>query len=371
MHKILVIGATGSVGKFISKEVVRQFGSSSLIIGDYKTERGKLFAQTLGEEVSTCNIDANKTENIKRALHETGVNAVIIALQQSEPLIQKICIDNKIPSIDISVKPEFTSKVQTLHETAVKQQTASLVMAGLFPGLSAVITADQVLKLSTVETVDIALLQSSNSTAGKTGIADMLSALGKPVVYSYMKKPLFKVPGFHISKEIPYPQPFGTRESRLITYPEAEVIQKMMNVKVVRYWTAFENENFNVLISILRSFGILGLFNNAKTGSKLAGIIAQVKSRKTPTSENIALYVKTTGFDNNSQKSEFEFSLTAPSDYKATAMSAVAMTKLLIHGREHIRGVHFPFEVFTLADLISSIDSPELKFFDNADNNKR
>ncbi|MGB5547797.1 MAG: hypothetical protein WBM74_14585, partial [Polyangiales bacterium] len=59
-QRILVLGATGKLGRFVAEAVIRLLGSDSLTIGDYKPERGKAFANELGAEVSYHDVDVTE-----------------------------------------------------------------------------------------------------------------------------------------------------------------------------------------------------------------------------------------------------------------------------------------------------------------------
>ncbi|MCP4197813.1 MAG: hypothetical protein GY762_11750 [Proteobacteria bacterium] len=45
---ILVLGASGGLGQHICREVIRQYGPTALVVGDYKPDRGQQTARRLG-----------------------------------------------------------------------------------------------------------------------------------------------------------------------------------------------------------------------------------------------------------------------------------------------------------------------------------
>ena len=129
---ILVLGASGGLGQHICREVIRQFGPGALAVGDYKPARGQQTAQRLGEGVSFVHVDAHDPHSLCAALQD-DVSAVVVAVQQREPLAQIACIEAGISCLDVTVQPDFIAQVRQLDAPAV-----SIVMAGLFPGLSGV-----------------------------------------------------------------------------------------------------------------------------------------------------------------------------------------------------------------------------------------
>ena len=93
-RRLLVLGATGGVGRFVSEEVIRLFGPASLVVGDYKPDRGQEYARASGEEVSFECVDVTRRASIEKAVD--GVNAVIVAVQQADPLAQSVCLANGV-----------------------------------------------------------------------------------------------------------------------------------------------------------------------------------------------------------------------------------------------------------------------------------
>lgn len=224
--KVLVIGATGSVGRLICREVIRLIGADTLIVGDYKHERGASFAVQLGAEVSVRTTDIRDRDGIRKAL--CGVSAVIVAVQQDEPLIQQECLHQQIPCLDIAVHLAHFEKVNTLDTELHAQSTLSICMAGLFPGISGMMAKHLISTFSEVSTIDVALLQSTQGTSGETGIADMMGALAQPVLYRRPNS-TEEVSGFRFSGDSPHPISHAFRDEEnaigelsrsLVTYRE-------------------------------------------------------------------------------------------------------------------------------------------------------
>ena len=278
--KILVVGATGGVGRFVSDHVIRLFGSASLVVGDYKLERGEAFAHELGAEVSFQRVDGTQTASIEGAVE--GVEAVIVAVQ----------------------------------------------------------------------------LQSSQGSAGTTGIGDMLGVFAQPVRFRSHGEQHVR-PGFTVKREMMFPPPFGNRTQRLINYVEVPVVAEKCDVHDVNYWSGFDEASFEILLAFLNKVGFLRLFNLTKTRKGLARMIALTKRGKRPESETIAVTVEVAGHTDGSPRTRC-LSLVGPSDYGTTAMSVVAMAKLLLESRVEAVGMRVPMEVFPLDSLVEAMDCDEV-----------
>ncbi len=357
-RSILVLGATGGVGRFVCEEVIRLFGPTSLVVGDYRPDRGQQYARALGGEVSSECVDIADRASLEKAM-TGGPDAVIVAVQQTEPLVQSVCLTRGIPCLDVTVSADFLEKARRLDSLPEAGHAASIIMAGLIPGLSGMMAKHLVESLEEVSTIDVGLLQSADGSAGVTGIADMLGVFAQPVRFR-VNGAEHSRPGFSVKREMMFPEPFGNRAQRLINWIEAALVAEQCNVHDVNYWTSFDKAGFERLIVLLKKIGFLGLFNRESTRKRLARMIALSKGNKRPESETIALSVVATGKQDGSACTRC-LCVVGPSDYGTTAMSVVAMTKLLLEGSVKATGVRVPMEVFPLDPLVEAMNCEEVK----------
>ena len=111
---------------------------------------------------------------------------------------------------------------------------------------------------------------------------------------------------------------------------------------------------------MLNKVGILKLFNTQSVGICLAKAISSIKGAGGSASEPIAVMAEASGRKGEGSCSA-KVSVVGPSDYRATAMCAVAMAKLILNEQVQAKGVCFPLEVFPLALLLDTIGCDELK----------
>lgn len=361
IKRILVIGASGGVGRFICKEVIRSFQPSTLVVGDYKIERGQRLAHELGKDVVFRYVDIHNSESQITAFKK--IDAIIVAVQQRQPVIQSVCLSKRIPCFDITLRGEFIQKVHELNKQASSFDTPLLMMAGLFPGLSGIIIKSIVEQFKSVQQVDVAFLQSINGTTGAMGIADMLGAFAQPVVLNTSTHSE-ELKGFNLTKEFIFPEPFGVSKARLINYDEADVISQKLGIKNINYWTAFNVENFNRVLVFLNRIKILRLFQHPKWRLKLAKIIEYFKNINRHKNEKISLLVKVTG-NVNKKNQIYKVGLIGPSDYGVTALVVVALVKLVVEDKIKSKGVLYPFEIVPFEMLLKAINSNEIKIFED------
>jgi saccharopine dehydrogenase-like NADP-dependent oxidoreductase len=334
--KILIIGSNGILGKYLVKKLIHSFGIDKLVISDYKEERLKEQSQQLldiyGARPLSRIINVHAVDSIEKGLKD--IDLVFVAIQQKKPFIQNICIQKNINSIDLSVNPEFLKEVRALNHTG---ESLQLITGGLFPGLSGILAKESFQRSKENNPIDVGLLQSSNGTNGKTGVADMLKIFDQDVVL--LTKENSKIhSGFTHKKSFAFPEPFGIKTLRLTHFVEKEFM--LENGIKTNYWTSFDKESLNQFLGILKKMRFLKLFNNSKTSQLFSGLIS--KQNKSDKPELIALSV----FD-----SANKLSLILTSDYEATAACAIGFAKLIKSKKPDKSGVRFPFELFTFEDI--------------------
>ena len=165
---------------------------------------------------------------------------------------------------------------------------------------------------------------------------------------------------FTVKREMKYPEPFGARPQRLINWIEVSVVSEKCGVQDVNYWSGFDEASFELLLACLKKIGFLGLFNMETTRKGLARLIVRMKGGKRPESETIALTVEVEGRKDGSPVTRC-LSIVGPSDYGATAMCVVGMTKLLLEGRVEVSGTRVPLEVFPFDALVEAMDCEDVR----------
>ncbi len=354
--RILVIGSAGGVGRRVCAEVARQCGSDSLVLGDHRIERAESQARE-HPGATVQRVDLHDTACLESALGH-GLSAVIVCPRQERPEVQRICVERGIPCLDVTIEPEFIAQVHALDARARETGTPLLTMAGMWPGLSGLMAVRAAGMLDRVDRVDLALCQSTQSKVGPEGIADMMGCFAKPVLERRGGRSR-EVPGFSVKRRIDYPEPFGSRSHRLVDFVEGGVLAEALGVAEVQTWTGFDSAAFQALVSLLRRAGLLGLFRRKGTGLRLARFVNAVKGLGPEGPEPIALVALARG-EQGGRAREVRLSLEGPSDYGITAMSAVAMARLL-GGRAGAAGAGHPLRLFDLHEVIEAIAHPEMK----------
>jgi saccharopine dehydrogenase-like NADP-dependent oxidoreductase len=340
--KILILGSNGILGKYIIEKVIHSFGVENLVISDYEKNRLSRKMEQIcgqfGKEPNSRVIDVNSEDSVRKGLNSIGI--VILAIQQNEPLIQRLCLEYNIPSIDVSVNPKFISKALSLNKQTTNQ-SLQLITAGLFPGLSGILAKEIAKRSAKQETVDVGLLQSANGTNGKTGVSDMLTIFDRDVEWIQQDNSAIKS-GFSHKKKFRFPDPIGNATLRLADFVERNYL-KSIGINS-NYWTSFDKESLNKSISLLKKLGFLRLFKYPVVGNFLSAAIS--KQNQGDKQEVIGLVAKS---------SNSEIYMVLKSDYEATASCVIAFAKKMLGNKRSYNGVRFPFEAFIFEEIKSDV----------------
>lgn len=332
-EKTIIIGSNGILGKFIVEKAIEKIGIDNIVLSDYKKyrlrEQSKDIELRHGKQPQTRVIDIESDTSIENGLSDIG--SVVIALQQREPLIQKICIKNDINSIDLSVDSDFLERAANLKTNS---DSIQLLTGGLFPGLSGIIAKD-LCSIETNEIIHVGLLQSKNGSNGKTGVSDMLKIFNRNVEYMEENK-ISNFSGFSKKNKFLCNSDKDERDLRLSDFVERKILEKS-GIKS-NYYTAFKNERINKAISLLRKIGLLNLLKYENMNNLISSLFTNGKSSNMD--ETIGLSFKT---------SKKNICIILKSDYEATASCAIAF--LISIKKNTNRGVQYPFQLFSYNEI--------------------
>lgn len=347
MQKVMVVGASGVLGRLVCIELLRVFDNQvTLVVTDYKEERGKKLAESIDGEVTFKHLDVTNIGSVTKTIK--NVDLVVVVVKQQHPYIQKACIDNRIVCIDVTPFSNFVEKVKLLHQDAEKNNVGSIVMSGFFPGLSGLMVNKAVSNFQEVTDVNIYLLQNTNAKAGISGILDMLKIISQHVHYDKEN-----VSGFTKKRNMYFNERYNESEVRLIDHAEKEILNQKLKIKQINYWTAWNNKFFNKQISILKKLGVIDAILNLNNSKFLSKVVKHNPNK----SEQAFLTVEVKGMIDNRECTK-TLSLSTFSDYHTTAMVTAALAQVTVHTR--IKGVVLPFEITDLDEVLSEMNCKDI-----------
>jgi saccharopine dehydrogenase-like NADP-dependent oxidoreductase len=225
MDKVIVFGSSGILGRIIVNQICNHFGEQSLIISDYSVERAEKLSHLLKLSNKPRIIDVYDIASIESNLND--VTAAIVATNQRDPLIQEECIKRGIVTVDVTAFKTFVEKVKKLDQLAKQNSVPTLVMAGYFPGLSGVAVNELVNYYDIPEEISVSLLQSTNTSTGKSGFIDMINIINSEIVTNKGK-----IKGFTVTKEFYHDDYQKIFKQYQIKSDEAEILSGLYGIDI-------------------------------------------------------------------------------------------------------------------------------------------
>lgn len=353
MDKILVFGSSGGLGRMFVDQVIRLFGKKALVISDYNRERAENLCKELSLTTPPRIIDIRKKESITSGLE--GIKAAIIAVKQQTPLIQLESLRKGIVTVDVTVFKDFIDRVRDLAPLAQQHNTAGLIFAGYFPGLSGVAVNDMLAGFDEPAEISVSLLQSTGATTGSVGFLDMLNIVNSPFNTNGRR-----ARGFTLKKSF-YHSDYKKKFTQYrIRSGEAELLSTLFGLDI-GYYTGWEKKSFNRMIKFLNQSGLTKFLANNKTGIRLANIIHPPKRYSESNSELTSLTINGKGLKDG-RTVEHNIHINTKSDYLTTVISATTMLKLMLERGGKLKGgIYLPHQLFTLDSLKREFDEELIK----------
>ncbi|WP_069385499.1 saccharopine dehydrogenase NADP-binding domain-containing protein [Cellulosimicrobium cellulans] len=293
MLDVLVLGGSGVLGRKIAAEAASR-DRWRVVVGDRVADRGRATAASLPGPARSAVVDVRSAEDLERAV--TAAALVLVAVEQDGALVQQVCRTAGVPCVDVSTSPRTLADVEDLGPGS-----PSLVMAGLFPGLSGLLLDELTKGLDEVRAADVVLVQSANAHVGGSGTARMLQMLAGSAPTS---GPAPGVAGVDV-RVLPLQHPEGPA----VGHPEA------------RYWTGWDDGRLTATVAMLRRTRLLGLVATPRVASLVR------HDPRRPEAVTLAVRVQGT-LDGATVRRERV--LRAMSDYGATARLAVVLGELAL-----------------------------------------
>ncbi|ROR72041.1 hypothetical protein [Bogoriella caseilytica] len=325
--RVLVIGASGTLGSQIGT-ALEEAGCEVL--------RGVRSPLRPGD----IPVDINDRRSLQGAA--AHVDLVVVAVPHIDPLVQQVCAQAAVPCLDVSPHLELRDSARR----ALREQgPPSIVMCGLYPGLSGILASHVAAGLDEVEEISVGLLQSTNAHVGPAGVRDMLASLARPV-----PKSGGMAPGFRRRRRMQ----FGGREAtvRLVRYDESQLLRERFSTSEINYFTAWDSQSFTAAIAALQRVGLL---------SRLVRSTVDLTPRHNPRApQTVHLRAEAHG-SRQGRRAARALEVEAESDYGATALMVVAVARRLLARSTNVRGVVSPMDVLALSDLAPLIEAGRLR----------
>jgi saccharopine dehydrogenase-like NADP-dependent oxidoreductase len=236
---VLVVGASGSVGRYVASELGRSPEVTVVLVASRRARTAEKTARLLGgpsDRVRPVTLDVTETESTLQAFREADV--VVSAAGPSylleEPAVAA-AVETGTPYLSLADDLAPVRSVRALDESAVANETTIVTGCGLAPGLSNLLVDLCARGLDAVEEIDIAVARSAAESDGDASAMHFLFVLTQPAPV---------ISEFTLSDEragtaprlVYFPEPVGWIETFRAGHPEiATLPEKFGDLRSLQY----------------------------------------------------------------------------------------------------------------------------------------
>ncbi|UHA73681.1 saccharopine dehydrogenase family protein [Paenibacillus sp. 481] len=360
MKTVLVTGSSGGLGRQICRQVVSHLQHVHLILGDYNTTRADAFASELGVHVSIQYVNIHDEQSLLQAVQISDL--IINTLVSDTSILVEKCIEYGTPLVDVTVNLAQIQRYLSYDEQALALQVPIIIGAGFIPGLSGLLVKHAVSQLDEPHSADLAFLQSANASSGLNGFVDMLGILSSRVVYKGRHGERLYAAVSH-KRSFLFPSAHIDRSMWLAHFFERDIVSEKLRLPAINYWTGFDKSALPFLLYVLSRLRVLNVFQDPTKAARWGKLLYSQVKHNPQQPETTSIAAEAHGIVNG-QYVRQTYGLTAPSDYAITSLVVVTIVKLL-EEREPMGGVVFPFEVFSLEEVMAHLREHGIEFVEH------
>lgn len=310
--KVLVIGTEGSLGGVILRRAIERFGEDNVIAGHY--DDGESISREF-TNIKLSSVDITNQKSLRAALE--GMQLVLSAAPQKEPLLQQVAADLGVNTVDVGA---HYSVAKTAIESINSPKSFQLVCAGQAPGVTGLMAKK--LYEKTKQPVNVGFLLANNGRSGSAGVRDMLRIIdtspNDPIKFDY--------------------HTIGVRRSVPAETNELKITNSDAQMESM---VAFEGNLMNETILALRKIGLLKLLYTNEW------LLKKIAKPNSDMSDEV-IYISAVSEDQR-------INLRSKSDYMAAAYSAVALAEIAT--QKQVKGVKIPAEAgISLEEVVEKSD---------------
>jgi saccharopine dehydrogenase-like NADP-dependent oxidoreductase len=227
--KVIVLGATGSVGRYVASEVGRRAEVTAVVVASRRARAAERVARVLGgpsDRVRPLAIDVTDRASTARAFREADVvvSAAGPAYLVEEPSVAAAA-EAGTPYVSLADDLVASESLVRWHDTAARNDTTIVSGCGLAPGLSNLLVDLSTHELDNVEEIDIAVARSSAESDGAASVMHFLFALTQPAPVISDYKQSDERAGAS-PRLVYFPEPVGWVETFRVGHPEIATLPR-------------------------------------------------------------------------------------------------------------------------------------------------
>jgi saccharopine dehydrogenase-like NADP-dependent oxidoreductase len=183
--RALVLGATGTMGRAVSAELVRNSEIDGLVVASRSIERAEWAAQSLGgapRGIRAVAIDVRDEEAARRAFDSSGCDVIVSSAgpaQETERSGVLAAVHASIPWASLCDDHLVTEELWALRDEIAAGGVPVVSGCGLSPGITNLLVTLATAEIDEVEEIDISLALSSSDLRGDASAQQFLVGLDR------------------------------------------------------------------------------------------------------------------------------------------------------------------------------------------------
>lgn len=175
---IVVVGGYGAVGRVVVRAIAERLPGRVVVAGRDGRRAAELAAATRGAALAR-QADVGRPAEVESLLD--GAAVVVMCVERANDTVAQACLSRGIHYVDISASSAVLDSIARHAEVASRNNAAAVLSVGLAPGLTNVLAAYALERLSTARSVDMNVLLGLAGDHGPDSVRWTMARLADPV----------------------------------------------------------------------------------------------------------------------------------------------------------------------------------------------
>lgn len=251
MHRILVIGGFGAVGRETAASLRRLLPHAEVIAA------GRNPTPQLVPDATAMRLDASDDGAVAAVLD--GVDTVIMCAELDNARVARACLSRGISYLDVSASAQQLGRLEALDSMARDHGTTAVLSVGLAPGVTNIL-ARHCADRSASEEVTIGVLLGSGEQHGRAALRWTLAGLGE----------------LDGSWTMRFPSPYGHRTIHRFPFSDQFTLPRTLQVEQVTTGLCLQSRGLTTLLGAARHPTVSRLIHHTKVIDTLLAILSRV-----------------------------------------------------------------------------------------------
>jgi saccharopine dehydrogenase-like NADP-dependent oxidoreductase len=251
MNRVLVLGAAGSVGSCIVRDLLRS-SDATVIAADVQQPSFKSLGAEAESRVATVVVDIADDRRLRETMRGVDIVVNATAMRFAMP-VTLAALDLRVKLIDLGTYRDTQAQLD-LSDRAETSGVCVVIGAGVAPGLTSILARLGADQLDEADSVRIHSFLVNALFESPANVNDRLDAL-KLAGLARRDGRLVETPPLAENEEVEFAAPFGRQWVHLMPHPETLTLPRYVDVANIEFKTGYPASE-EAIITALRDAGL-------------------------------------------------------------------------------------------------------------------